>query len=104
MNLTGKSKENFQDWFNSHEYFGYNHDLKLFKNDHDSMKWGVYVDWFQSTDKKAQVYIAPFFNHDLGTMYEWGAWAYGEFIMSYPTPNEARKEAIKQANLIYNQR
>ncbi|MCP4984886.1 MAG: hypothetical protein GY928_02115 [Colwellia sp.] len=107
MKLTNKCLEDFEKWLcNTHtplwrEYLKHqdNSDYVFIP---DSCWFGLYVDFFQSTDKKAQVYIAPFFNHDLGSMNEWGGWAYGKFTYHCKTPQEAREKVIKKANEIYN--
>jgi hypothetical protein len=108
MELTGKCKEDFEKWliisgtYGEEEYHDNEDLLSHFENLKPSMQYGVYVDFFQGTGKKAQVYIAPFFNYDLGTMYEWGAWADGQFVISCEAPKEARTAAIEKANEIYN--
>jgi len=105
MKLTGKCKTAFEKWYLNDYTFGISHiafiDFKELPM--RSMQYGVYQDFFQSLDKEFQVYIGPFFNHDMGTMYEWGAWVRGEFKMSHPTPEEARTAAIEGANKYYNE-
>ena len=103
MELTGKCKESFEKWLlNNITYNLVDNVVEWFYEQPQSMKCGVYVDFFQSIDKKFQVYVAPYFNHDLGIMNEWGAWAKGVYTGSFEEIESARTAAIEKANEIFN--
>lgn len=67
----------------------------------ESTRWVTILDWAESIG--IDIWIAPFFNHDLGVMNEWGVY-YDKmgFAGSFPTRPEAREEAIRELNKIYN--
>ena len=106
MRLTGKCKEDFEKWYvdykNWIEYTVneegetdiYKIDIKEFFEHKDSMQYGVFVDFFDSEDIRINIhseidYIQTYVNdNDLGNHFQ--------FI------KEARTEAIKKANEIYN--
>jgi len=103
MELTRKARIAFEKWYNEEYFFGV--ELAYIEFDSltkKSMQWGVYVDWFASVG--TGVAIVP---HHLNTGkidrwdYDVDDCAYRQFT---ETKEEAREEAIKQANLIYNER
>ncbi len=99
MELTGKCKKDFEKWLsdwkidNRMGHFG-------FQYLHDSMQWGVYVDFFDSV------------NYNIGLIPHWlnnntvDKWYFDLNDCIYKdyanTRQEARTEAIKKANEIYN--
>jgi len=104
MRLTGKCKEDFEKWFDRNgDYFNYPI-IEVYQEEIDlgiayytfplSMQYGVYVDFFESEDIRINIhseidYIQTYVNdNDLGNHFQ--------FI------KEARIEAIKTANEIYN--
>lgn len=103
MELTRKSKDNFEEWYR--ETYGYPSDLKQFYKSVDSMKYGVYVDFFDS------VGIRLFTHDEFAEPLEFGfKYSHSEFGTLKPvgirnkheTRPEARTLAIKRANEIYN--
>src|SRR4030065_1375280 len=109
MELTGKCKVYFEKWISKQKY-SITHDVgerqmnivnlgSMFNQLPTSMKYGVYLDFFDSLDM--QIYIKPtmsnkwsvyidFFGHHILTDY-----------LTKDTRQEARTEVIKKANEIY---
>jgi len=97
MMLTGKCKKDFFKWFQSKSQTHYR--LKeWFEDLDDSMQYGVYVDFFDSVGHR--IGVSPVLENDF--------WVYvnDEEIkdVDFKTRPEARAEAIKKANEIYNLR
>lgn len=100
--LTGKCKTDFKKWFNKN-----NHPFDIIIDDFYrlpfSMQYGVYIDFFDSV-----LISIDSMNERQKTRHR----RYGFIIKSeietvikvaeYTSRNEARKEAIKKANEIYN--
>ena len=109
MELTGKAKEEFEKWYNNdikkqtHKLIHLT-DSKYFNLLTDSMQYGVYVDFFDSVGLK--IFIEP----DKIEMYYLfitpndcvGTYCIGDNI--FITRQEAREQAIKKANEIFNNR
>lgn len=95
MKLTGQAKEDFEKWYKV-EYDKSNLPyIDGFNITPLSIRYGVYVDWFDSVGIK--IHVIPynngrFFIHVLSD-------SSGE---STETRNEARTKAIEKANEIYN--
>ena len=119
MNLTGAAKEAFEKWLLSNDLYyivQYNTDVVAFdmsettKNEVEfyrlsfSMKWGVYVDWFDSVGLHLTVDCIGIehwrccinLNRDYNMHFTW--LNHG----SVNTRHEARTEAIKKANELFN--
>jgi hypothetical protein len=107
MILTNKCKEAFDKWYNIYIKQDLNKvisstDVNYFNLLTDAMKFGVYQDFFDG--EGLRIYI------DEGDMlnYRWRSYEYdGDergSINFFDTRHEARTEAIKQANQIYNDR
>ena len=111
MKLTGKCKEDFEKWYLKaiedlrEDYHGYNKSVIIskFYREIDSMQYGVLVDFFDENE----IYISMdwygsirsdsnYFEADINN--DFGEQGYFRF----KTRQEAREEAIKQANKIYN--
>lgn len=106
MELTGKAKEDFYRWYLNHiksynDKLISNTDINYFNLLTDSMKYGVYVDWFDSVG--IVFWVSPFYNHDLGVMNEWAGYDDNGLLgTTQKTRQEARTKAIEKANEIYN--
>ena len=104
MELTGKAKEKFKEFFtkdvNDDEYSNYI--LNQFYDMHLSMQYGVYVDFFESKGIMVGIiYNIGFksYNIDVFTLYN-GGWS-----TNIPkTRPEARTKAIEKANDLLNER
>ncbi len=124
MKLTGKAKEQFEKWLETHSWFGSDRydfnplDVNIdghkinFNNLHYSMQWGVYQDWADSlgyvvnTYCNASGYLYEIHRnadnggthlHDSGyeANTEHGAWY---------TIQEARTAALKKLNELINEK
>ncbi len=106
MELTGKCKEDFYEWLLTdcefvleHEYLSMDR-FNLFPHLTHSMQYGVYVDFFDSVG----IYVSVSKYED--SLYE-SYVQYNDYQSSIreweETLNEARTEAIKEVNEIYNQ-
>lgn len=113
MKLTGKCKEDFEKWLIDNDQYGgvvvFSDRQVLSEEDyvvllydmHESMQYGVYVDFFDSVGIK--FWITPYYNHDLGVMNEWGSYdEKGLMGVTQKTRQEARQKAIEKANELYN--
>tara|TARA_B100001146_G_C16002290_1_gene357237 strand:+ start:44 stop:337 length:294 start_codon:yes stop_codon:yes gene_type:complete len=95
MELTGKCKEDFEEWM---EYTHLNRNTNFFNSGltPDSFRWGVLVDFFDSVD----IYIVVgLFDHN---NWQFEILQDTTWKIDFETRTEARKEAIKKANDIYN--
>lgn len=105
MELTGKAKEDFDNWWSSITSPALSGEIHHFKvktrfdvgveDLTDSMKYGVYVDWFDSVGIIIEV-IFPF-----------SSWSYIvnddlDPLKEFDTRQEVRIKAIEKANEIYN--
>jgi len=102
MELTGKAKEQFEEYFYSlkDRYFN---SVEMFYKASDSMKWGVYVDFFDSVG----VYIEVGKGFDIQNYHFVidDTIIYHECdLYKYDTRQEARTAAIEKANEIVNKR
>ena len=89
MELTGKAKEQFISFVE--QIYSYEDFVKL----PDPMKWGVYVDFFDSVG--VYVYVQSF-----GRQVEWRAIVDYFDLECTDTRQEARTAAIEKANEIVN--
>ena len=108
MELTGAAKEAFEKWYN-HKYnsvvIGVFDRIPLDKYYllPDSMKWGVYVDWFDSVGLIIDMTYSQYevngfwFGVFKGKYYE-----FVEFDSNDVTRHEARTEAIKKGDELFN--
>lgn len=112
MKLTGQAKEDFEKWFNRPESEEYdlinnltNYDQSIhepidhFRSLTASMRYGVYVDWFDSVGIEALAYRRGESYACESSMYND---EYSSGIQYKPTMNEARTAAIEKANKYYN--
>jgi hypothetical protein len=116
MKLTGKCKESFEKWFTNQA----NSNRLIFKMFHDriisplsinyvvsqltdSMKWGVYVDFFDSVGLRIDIDSASFFGFDILKKCSENGWysAY-EHESHFNYRSEVRSISIKKANEIFN--
>ena len=98
MELTGKAKKDFEKWLNITPLQGEStrYNLPFFYNLSLSLQYGVYVDWFDSVG----IEITTKKNYKNG---HWVMRIQGLRYMKHTkTRYEARTEAIKKANEIYN--
>jgi len=101
MELTGKCKEDFEKWllysgvYGEYEYHLDEDLVSHFENLKTSMKYGVYVDFFDSVDIKISMnqYNKDFWVDIQKTFFE------SDILL---TRAEARIVAIEKANEIYN--
>ena len=106
MELTGKCKEDFEKWFildfnnriPAYLETKYAHeDLKEFSTFNDSMQYGVYVDFFDSVGIRLECIYDSYSSNE---------WYVGINCISqkgsFKLRTDARTEAIKKANEIYN--
>jgi len=100
MELTGKCKEDFE---NAISYTlvqsGMIKQVDEFYMFPSSMQYGVYVDFFDSVG--IYISIEPYQDYDSDIQF-WCFNIKGFNIIELNTRNEARTEAIKKANEIYN--
>lgn len=114
MELTGKCKEGFEEWYlkNQHNEGGY-HDylLRNFYSKGLSMQYGVYVDFF--TESKMIIDIHPVLDYNKKTYTSICYYNYTAHLLNAEqnieinrcnTRQEAREAAIKKANEIFNNR
>ena len=103
MKLTGKCKEDFEKWLDKN----HKHVIRFFYVLDENMKYGVYVDYFDSVDIHLDIYseIIQFENSKIDyassvyrNYYDFECFKLGRF----QTRNEARTQAIIKANNIYN--
>lgn len=109
MKLTGKCKEDFEKWLLRGDY----HDLiidalnltvansitKSFHELPDSMKYGVYVDWFDSVGINVLMFTQDSENFYTNLLKK------GRYLIrvgGFKTRPEARTAAINKANSLYN--
>ena len=105
MRLTGKAEKDFFKWFQSKSQTHYR--LKeWFEDLEDSMKYGVYVDFFESVGIK--IVIDMDFENEVYNKFvlyiEYKKHCFCNYGMNFKTRQEARTEGIKKANEIYNLR
>lgn len=95
MILTGKAKEDFENWI----YKGFGLSIEEFNNRHSSDSNHIIIEWLDSVG----IYVNPYSQTScVGTAFNFNI---GNDISNYdyyPTRLEAITEAIKQANKIYN--
>ena len=109
MKLTDKAKVDFEKWLikqklSTHvlrtDYnwndIGFHNGMTLIELLPQSMKYGVYVDWFDSVG----VDIDVFRSNASDKLFYWNV--EGEISQPLKTRQEARTEAIRKANEIYN--
>jgi hypothetical protein len=98
MTLTGKCKEDFEEWFYSLDRLNdrYFNSIEMFYRIPQSMRCGVYVDWFDSVGMTVLI-------NTESTECWWGT-ILEEGIMSpyFKTRHEALTSAIEKANKIHN--
>jgi len=107
MKLTGKAKEDFEKWFFKDCAYEANITqedgvtigqslLNSFYSHSEFMKYGVYVDFFDSVGVEIVIMTSDIKEKYLVTI--------NDFVLEYfKTRQEARAEAIKKANEIYNE-
>ena len=112
MELTGKAKEQFEKWLKKQSFNrllgqGDKWIVHNFYTFPDSMKYGVYVDFFDSEDLKVEILISPIANTMYSTKYDYSIFRANEEIYStsfeLDTRQEARTSAITKANEILNE-
>lgn len=103
MELIGKCKEDFKLYFikkYATHYFGQwsRTDIDFFYSLPDSFKWGVLVDFFDSLGMSVEAYNKKHCDLNFYESCNDG------YLGIWKTRNEARTEAIKKANEIYNEK
>ena len=107
MELTGKCKEDFENWlsekidFPDNEFYVFKINCNGFDSLTSSMQYGVMVDFFDSRGIGIEVEAttSKIFRY---MVHNWNKQHF-QPIQSFKTRQEARKEAIKKANEIFNQ-
>ena len=106
MKLTGKCKIDFEkwqkaeDWFWNAEMFDADYtNLELFNELPNSLKYGVYVDYFDSVGIDIDV-----FNNRSQGFYGYRFTGMRYMKINIKTRQEARTKAIEKANEIYNEK
>lgn len=97
MKLTGKAKEQFEEWYVDNNY--HSDFVDYFEGIHEAMKWGVYQDWADSL------------GYDLYASKESPLeyfWSCDDLLRSFGegtvrTRQEARTSAIESLNGLINQ-
>ena len=100
--LTGKCKKDFEKWlYNNIIYCNVDDVYNWFLGVPQSMQYGVYIDFFDSLGIEISI---SFYSEilDVKSYYQFDIDEY--FSKEYKTRSEAREEAIKKANEIYNKR
>ena len=104
MKVTGKCKEDFEKWRISKKDSYLKH--CFFEDLDDSMQYGVLIDFFDSVGIRILIDM-DFGNevYDKFVLYiEYKKHCFCNYGMNFKTRQEARTEAIKKANEIYNLR
>lgn len=112
MELTGKAKEDFDKWWYSITNPALSGELHHFKvktrcdvgieDLTDSMKYGVYVDWFDSVGVTIVIDAGGIkYEENREVWYQSGVKGH-KFNKATNTRQEARIKAIEKANEIYN--
>tara|TARA_R110000803_G_scaffold69058_3_gene131242 strand:+ start:3860 stop:4204 length:345 start_codon:yes stop_codon:yes gene_type:complete len=110
LELTGKCKEEFEEWFepqppedaDNWDKALHGSEVDTFNTLPRAMKYGVYVDYGDSVGIK--FWVAPFYNHDLGTMKEWAAYDKSGILgNTCNTRQEARTKAIEKLDETRNE-
>jgi hypothetical protein len=104
MNLTGKCKKDFDKWLkylltgdsNYNDYI-----LLNFYNSSNSMKYGVYVDFFDSVEIHIEMVKHTHYGFCCSMVNSLGG-SPCEELVSFKTRPEARTAAIEKANELYN--
>jgi hypothetical protein len=117
MKLTGKAQEEFKKWLNTQKYglvWRPKHERhahiipqeEYFNKLPQSMKWGVYVDFFDSQGIHFACYASLGDKNVFEYSYMFDAHCVqDQFVGEYfKTRDEARKSAIEQANKILNEK
>ena len=105
MKLTGKCKEEFEKWllycgvYGEYEYHLDEDLVSHFENLKTSMKYGVYVDFFDSVGIYVQIETRLFDNEHPVYIYHKRNYTR---VGRYKKRPEARTTAIEKANEIYN--
>ena len=107
MDVTGKCKAEFENWFKGSVYY-LTHSIWDFEGLEPSMQYGVYVDFFDSVG--IYVDIDSYRWNIEQTVFEWviqdnntNPNVYYETEQSCKTRHEARIKAIEKANEIINE-
>ena len=108
--LTGVCEKHFEKWCKEQDYFQkqfleihliVSGLLVLFRWLPFGMKFSSYIDFFDTKE----LYIEIFKDQmTTGEVFFSAMVNYEEIDFNYPTRNEARIEAIKQANILYNEK
>lgn len=106
MELTGKAKEDFNNWYLNHiksynDKLISNTDTNYFNLLTDSMKYGVYVDWFDSEGIFTS--IEPLYDmQGTNRLCIYSLLIDCNYYLQCKNRQEARTKAIEKANEIYN--
>ena len=109
MKLTDKCKVDFEKWFSidlenetnltaKQVEFCRKDKIDMFYRLYNSMKYGVYVDFFDSVENKTKVRILPRVSRGFDCYFT----ELKECLQLHDTRPEARTKAIEKANEIYN--
>jgi hypothetical protein len=107
MELTGKCKEDFKKWFHENSWdlcvgCGDDWDYWKFEELSESLRFGVYVDFFDSVE------LFPSINYTYNVTMQGTDWFHVRVDNNYvinglKTRPEARKHAIEKSNELYNE-
>lgn len=111
MELTGKCKDAFEKWFDINNYDRVNLTHKFVYKLTESMKYGIYVDFFDSVGIYIDIDSGVKRDNDSGLVINVEHWgeimnemgSYHSETSPYKTRSEARTEAIKLSNNWYNE-
>lgn len=119
MKLTGKAKEDFEKWYEQQRCYGgdtgrcssiFPIGIGTFKQQHNSMQYGVYVDWFDSVGLNISLSAdISYYENNINKykMHGYHACIENENLCidmdNIKTRQEARAKAILKANEIYNE-
>jgi hypothetical protein len=109
MKLTGKAKEQFEEWLNTQKgwkdnWYG---GVLLFEGMPNQMQWGVFQDWADSLGY--DIYYSPYYDwtKEKDTGFKWYSSKRKDSYISHTglsdTIQEARNAAIEKLNEIINQ-
>jgi len=99
MRLTGKAKEQFENFHYEKLIYSEFWSLNKFYGLPESMQWGVYQDWADSLGY--EINVLRIHEND----YDWSVWVDEEAkIQKAKTRQEARKSAIEKLNEIVNEK
>lgn len=102
MILTGKCKEEFEKWYEDpkRDHVGLRRKVQWFYTLSFAMQYSVLVDFFDSVD----IHIDAICIDNNDGAWHYSAWVGREEVEPFNTRNEARTEAIKKADGLFNEK